>query len=778
MKKMSAVLFALIALSAAGALAQELPPQGPTPYRSFTAEFGDFTLCELDRRTHKELSPCIPAVVPGDIFTDLTRAGRIKDPYFGDNVHAAQWVDERLWRYQISFIHNPPHGRRLHLLFMGIDYDSRVFVNGKLAALHIGMFSRVDLDITDLLKTEGPQEIRVVLKPPVDSSTQKIINPLVASFGSSEFGRRNYLKTQMSFDWDFAPKLRGAGLWDSVYLYETGPAAIRDVFVQPHLDGRLEISVELQAPAPAETTLKFTVTGETFEGGGAEATVTVPAGARGAAAEIKLDCPRLWWPWDMGAPDLYRLTASLVVNGQESDRAEEVFGVREISWGPNPDAPEGSADWVLFVNGKREFMRGANWVPPEAMYGRMTDERYGKLVVMAKEIGVNLLRVWGGGNRECRAFYDYCDRAGVMVWQEFPYACVYLVGYPRTRFFKDLSRQEVAEMVRQLRNHPSVMMWCGGNEFNAKQNKAIVDVMARAVAELDPTRRFIPASPFKGDSHNWVVWHSFGNLDDYFDDISPLPSEFGLQAFPARSTLEKWLPKDKLWPVNDLHVLHDLGWAKMKKYLAAVGPEDTLDATIEASQLVQAHYLQRGIENWRQRKYATSGTAFWQLNEPWPCICWSVIDYELKPKLAYERLRHTYNPLLVSARYDDRKWGPGDEFKAEVVVVNDLHRAFPEMRVTTAVCGADAGTLAVSVPEDGVARAGMVSAKIPTDCLKPELTLKLEPAGPQANYQSSENRYLLWIYDPKPAGKTNRNLERIGKVIMSGAAQNQWKRPE
>lgn len=773
MRKILVSLLAVIAWSALPARAQTPPPAGPTPYRATLMELTDFTLCELDKKSHQELSPCIPAAVPGDVFTALMQAGRIPDPYRDENVLKAQWVDDRAWRYQAAFKYLPSPGRRLHLLFMGIDYNARLFMNGKPLAAHEGMFSRLDLDVTDRLNPSGEQKFRVTLRGITDTAAETLFNPIVASLGSSEFGRRNYLKTQMSFDWDFSPRLRGAGLWDRVYLYETGAAAIRDVFVAPHLDGRLEIKVDLSGRAPRETTLKLKVAGETFAGGGAELEIKVPEGAVAAAAEIKVEEPRWWWPWDMGTPDLYRLTAALAVAGAESDRAEEVFGIREISWGPNPDAPAGSADWVLFVNGRREFMRGANWVPPEAMYGRMTDDRYGRLIGMAKDVGVNLLRVWGGGNRERRAFYDFCDREGVLVWQEFPYACVYLVGYPRTRHFRDLSRQEAAEIVRQLRNHPSVMMWCGGNEFNVKQNQAVVDILAEVTAALDPTRRFIPASPFKGDSHNWVVWHMKGNLTDYFDDLSPLPSEFGLQAFPGVETLEHWLSPPNLWPLGPVHVLHDLGAAKMQKYVAVIGPENNLAATALASQLMQAHYLQRGIENWRQRKYKTSGTAFWQLNEPWPSICWSVIDYDLKPKLAYDRLRYSYHPVLVTARFDDRKWGPGDEFKAELMVVNDLHRAFPEMKVTAAVCGREAGSFAVSVPEDGVVSAGELRVKIPADCARPEVTLTLAPAS--GGEALAENRYLVWIYDSQPAGGLNRSLEKVGKLLMSGARQNTWR---
>jgi beta-mannosidase len=736
---------------------QDMPPH------QVVREFNEFELCELDLKSLKQLSDCVPARVPGDVFTALMEAGRIEDPYRDLNSLEAQWVDERAWLYKTSFHYAPETGRRAHLLFMGLDYISRIELNGKvLVPRHEGMFSRVDLDITDSLSPSGEQELSVILFG-VPGTSMEWLGPVLES---SEFGRRNYLKTQMSFGWDFAPRLKGAGIWDRAFLYETGPIKIRDIFVRTKNDGYVNVTVELEEPAEMDATVFFGL----WEYDPVKFPVLIAApikkGERFLSWAYNLENPKLWWPWDMGDQNIYVATALVKVDGEFSDEVSEFFGFREISWGPNPDAPPGSADWVLFVNGKREFIRGANWVPPESMYGRMDDTRYEKLITMAKDMGANCLRIWGGGNRERRAFYDYCDRHGVMVWQEFPFACVYLMGYPKTERFRNLVRQEADEMVRQLRNHPSIIMWCGGNEFNVNKARHVVDILEDVTSSLDPTRRFIPASPYKGDTHNWTVWHMKGNLDDYFSDVSPLPSEFGLQGFANPSTLEKWISPQYLWPINEVHEHHDLGRGKMDKYVSAIGHDDTLESYAEASQLMQAHYLQRGIENWRQRKYKTSGTAFWQLNEPWPAICWSVIDYELQPKLSYHVLKNTYNPVLVTAKYEDRRWGPGDAFKAKIMVVNDLHREYRDAEVSAVLCGEQLGEWQVDVPEDDVISVATIESEIPKDCGLPSLSLYLAQKKPV-----SQNQYSLWVHDPVPAGKVNATLERIGKRIMSGAWQ-------
>lgn len=765
--------FLLAALAAATIASAPIPAftadqQGAWPLRPEAVELKDFVVCELDRKTGEQADEeCVPAAVPGDVFTALMRAGRIEDPYHDFNSNSVQWVDNSDWKYQTSFEYSARPGKRLHILFMGLDYISRIELNGEvLVPRHEGMFSRVDLDISDSLDPSGHQELAVIFAGIPNSKLEGLLGGI-----STEFGRRKYLKTQMSFDWDFAPRLKGCGIWDRVYLYETGSVSIRDVFVKTRLDGRVEVSVEASGGPAEGAEIEVEIQGDNFRSKKIMKRVPLSGGA--AAIELTIPDPKLWWPWDMGAQDLYRARVALKAGGVEMDKAEEVFGIREIAWGPNPDAPPGSADWVLFINGKREFIRGANWVPAEAMYGRMTDDRYGRLISMAKDVGANCLRIWGGGNRERRAFYDFCDRAGVMVWQEFPFACVYLVGYPRGRDFREVVSQEASEMVRQLRNHPSLIMWCGGNEFNVVRNGHVIDILTETTGALDPTRRFIPASPYKGDSHNWVVWHMQGNLDDYFDDISPVPSEFGLQAYPAPQTLKKWLSPQYLWPINDAHAHHDLGPEKMEKYASVIGYEDSLESYARATQLMQAHFLQRGIENWRQRKYATSGTAFWQLNEPWPAICWSVIDYELEPKLSYQTLRNSYRPLLITARFQDRKYRPGDAVNAEVMVVNDFHREYRDLKAVARICGEPAGSwTGVAVPGDGVVSVGRVEAVVPDGCEEPTMRLGLY----QGKELISENEYRLWIHDPTPAGRVNRGLTKAGMMLMSGAAQNQWKK--
>jgi beta-mannosidase len=762
MKRLTTMIAGLAMLLASAALALD---------RSGARELTEFQFCPLDRSSGKEVGEWLPAQVPGDVISDLERNGKVPDPFHDLNSLQVQWVNNRDWLYRSDFQFQPHPGRRAYLLFMGVDYRSRISLNGKLLAEHEGMFSRIGpLDITDLLVPDGSNRLEVKMFGIPDRWLEKVGPKLIQS---SELGRRDTLKTQMSYGWDFAPRLKGAGIWDRVYLYETGPVAIRDLFIEPHLDGRIDVAVELKEPPEADGTIEIDVAGENFSIKPIRECIALQKGRTAYRLNLTVPEPRLWWPWEMGEQNLYRATATVAAftdRWLNSDSVSEVFGVREISWAPNPDAPPNSADWVLQVNGRRVFMRGGNWVPAEALNGRLTDERYRKLVTLAREANLNLLRVWGGGNRERSAFYDACDRAGIMVWQEFPLACVYILGYPRNRHFLDLVHQEAGEIVRQLRNHPSLIMWCGGNEWNVKKSPRVAQALEQEASALDPTRRFVPASPYRGDSHNWIVWHQYGNLTDYFNDRSPLPSEFGLQAYPAAATLRQYLSPELVWPIGEAHRHHDLGPEKMAKYSAPLRPADNLESVVEASQVMQAHYLQRGIEFWRQRKYRTSGVAFWQFNEPWPAICWSVLDYDLRPKLAYTQLKDTLNPLLVSAQFEDKAWQPGENFQGHVILVNDFPRAFAGLTVK-ARAGDQALTFSADLPADGVLDLGELQLKLPASG-----PLVLELTAEQAGRVLAKNRYDLSVCDPVPASRQALAAWKLGFRLMSGAKPEQSKR--
>jgi beta-mannosidase len=391
--------------------------------------------------------------------------------------------------------------------------------------------------------------------------------------------------------------------------------------------------------------------------------------------------PQPWNSWDRGEPTLYTLRIGVSDGAGLSDSLGLQFGLRTVELTPNPGAPFDAAPWTFTLNGEPSFIRGANWVPADAIPARVRRQEYADLIGMARDANINLLRVWGGGLKEKQAFYDLCDEQGIMLWQEFPFAGAGADYFPRDRGYLQLVRQESEAIVRSLRNHPAVVLWCGGNEFIPGANRHVTSIVRDVVANLDGTRPFKPASPSSDESHNWRVWHGRANTRDYQQDGALFFSEFGLQSAPAVETLERFLPADQLYPPNEGWEYHNAEIDKLARYAAPLlasraGRAIDLDSLVAASQEAQLRGLQIAIEHARRNKPRVSGCAFWQFNEPWYSICWSVIDYTRRPKRALEKIKELYNPVLVSFAYPLRQRATGEIVSGQLWLVNDSNREY------------------------------------------------------------------------------------------------------
>jgi beta-mannosidase len=696
------------------------------------------------------------------VITDLVKAGKVKHPYYDSNAKGALWVNDSNWLYKTDFNADVAPGERLWILFHGIDYESRGMVNGKEVFKHTGMFSRVFVDATTLVK-KGTNTLEVEL---FGLGNLPNYHNFYLNEVAKQYIRRNTLKTQMSYGWDFAPELIGAGIWDRVEIFKTGPVMIHDISIKTKNSGEVSLDVSLDSSQAGKAILKVSIAPANF--GDKQAVfekdfpIDLSVGKSTTNPQILIPNPQLWWTVDMGNQNLYKLTAEVVVDGKSSDITNETFGFKEVVWEQNPGAPEGWK-WVCKLNNKRVFLHGGNWVPPESLLGQLTNERYEKLLTMAADAHMNVFRVWGGGNRERDIFYDLADQKGIFLWQEFPLACVNIPRYPTSDKFLGLVEQEAGEIIRAIMNHPSVLLYSGGNEFNIQQNAKVVERMRKTVKSLDPSRRFIAASPAEGDSHNWIVWHQKGNLRDYFEDTHALMSEFGLQAFPPLADLEKYISADFRWPIGKLYEFHNLGTAKMLKYIRATPHEENLASYVEASEKMQAYYYQRATEHWRIRKYRVSGTLFWQFNEPWPAVCWSVVDYDLHPKAAYERIKDSYNPLLVAADLAVRGWKPGDAFSTDLYLVNDVDKQFSGLKIEARVAGQKVGEWSANSEPDSSVKIATLNTKLPVGSA-PVLELFVWKGAEQV----SHNLYDLSVYDPVDSGAAMRQLNKVYDKLVYG----------
>jgi beta-mannosidase len=423
----------------------------------------------------------LPATVPGNVRADLSRAGRLPELSFGMQSRAAQWPDDHCWWLACEFPTAPNPSRRTHLVLRGIDYVSDLFLNGQHLGRHEGMFSPQIHEVTSLLGRENLLAVRVLGSQwlPQDRSSRwekllRVAEARLSNLPGHFPARRDTLKCQMGFGWDFAPPLRTMGIWDDLFMIISEDVYIREIAATQHLLGDtvlITVRVALDACRDQSVSMRCTLSGETFEVEPevVEQRVQLTPGLRSYSSELAISQPRLWWPWDHGNPDLYRLTVDILDGRRVLDSACQSLGLRQIEM----------RDWTLKVNGHRVYTRGANWVPADLLPGRVRDADYSALLTLARQANINLLRVWGGGLREKRAFYDLCDRLGILVWQEFPFACAFLARYPRSQDYLQMAEAEAGAIIRDLRHHACLALWCGGNEFSPRRNAPLIDVLCQ-----------------------------------------------------------------------------------------------------------------------------------------------------------------------------------------------------------------------------------------------------------------------------------------------------------
>ncbi len=723
-----------------------------------------------------------PATVPGDVRLDLLRLGKIADPLYGTNNESSRWVDGFDWWYRRDFALELAPEERAHLIFEGIDYQSSVYVNDHHLADHQGMFSRLELEVTPFLEAEpsGRSSMDLAVRlwgadalPGLRlSAAGKFLNWVLGSLfgGQGVFPRRiATLKCQMGFGWDFAPRLLTTGLWDDVSLVVTRSVYIRDVWVKTRLEGdeaQVSFDVSVDSDRDQRVELAWRVIGENCDPGRewvAREDCDLARGDNSLHLALTMARPALWEPWDRGRPNLYRF--ELEVRGRAPaaslDSYFVTFGLRDLAMVPNPEAPPKVPDSIFAINGQKEFIRGANWVPADAIPARVGAADYASLIGLARAANVNLLRVWGGGLREKQAFYDLCDRQGILVWQEFPFACPVFGRYPEDEGFLATVRQEVSQIVRQLRNHPSLVTWCGGNELIYAANRKLVDFLRELVVEHDGSRPFRATSPTDGESHNWRVWHRKADFAEYRRDNSQFCSEFGLQSTPVVESLQRFLPASEVYPPGKAWQHHAADTDKLNRYARAFCPSN-LEEHVAATQVAQAYGFQVAIEHFRRRKYRTSGAIFWQLNEPWGCISWSVVDYYRQPKLAYEWIKRLYSPVLVSLVYPWKRYRAGELFQAQVWAINDYLEPFEHCLVSLSLGEAQIYSQVVSLAPDSSRQVGELSYNLPTRPTSWTVEASLSKDGKTL----SRNSYDLGYHDVHRVGPWTRAAWWIWESLM------------
>ena len=610
--------------------------------------------------------PRVPAQVPGSVYHDLLTAGEIPDPFYRDNENEAlklmdnDFIYSRSFTVPASLLENDA----VVLHCDGLDTLATVTVNGCLVGTAKNMHRTYEFDVKSVLRA-GENEISVKF----DSPTRfiKEAYALSRADGSSDamVGFPLIRKAHCMFGWDWGPRLPDAGIWRDISILGVRTARIRDVHVlQFHEEGKVTLEINTHV---TELTGSADV----------KVSVTAPDGtvftAEGEKAVMEIENPALWWPNGLGDQPLYTVTVEL---GDGLDSWSRRIGLRTLTVTRKKD--QWGESFSHCVNGVDVFAMGADYIPEDNLLPRVNPERTRRLLEDAKAANMNCVRVWGGGYYPDDFFYDICDELGLLVWQDFMFACAV---YNLTEDFEENIKAEFVDNVRRLRHHASLALWCGNNEMEqfvaqgewvsslrqkADYIKMYEYIIPKILKEEDPQTFYWPASPSsggsfdepqdpnRGDVHYWDVWHGLKPFTDYRNYLFRYVSEFGFQSFPCMQTIEAFTaPEDRnvFSYVMEKHQRNASANGRIVSYLSQMYlyPGELTDL-VYASQLLQAQAMQYGVEHWRRNRNDSRcmGAVVWQLNDCWPVASWASIDYFGRWKALHYYEKRFFAPVLIS----------------------------------------------------------------------------------------------------------------------------------
>jgi beta-mannosidase len=622
----------------------------------------------------------VPATVPGCVHTDLLAAGLIPDPYLDDNEVRLGWVGRTDWRYETRFHWDPaaaPGIRHVDLVCAGLDTVARVAVNGHEVGRTANMHRGYRFPIDSVLRP-GENQLSVRF-----DSAYRYAETLREELGDrpSAYDPEPYpfiRKMACNFGWDWGPTLVTAGIWRQLGLHAWRVARLAQVRPEVTVDGaegRVRLHVDFvreETAADVPVTLTATISGPA--GDRRQGHVVLGPGQRSGTITLAVKDPALWWPRGYGDQPLYDLALRLhTSDGTDLDTWSRAVGFRSIKLDTTPD--QHGTPFTLVVNGVPVFARGVNWIPDDVFPTRVDRDRYATRLRQACEANVNLLRIWGGGRYESEEFYSLCDELGLLVAQDFLFACA---AYPEESPLAEEVAAEARDNVVRLASHPSLVLWCGNNEniwgwhdwdwqprLRGRTWGAgyYFDVLPSIVAELDPTRPYWPGSPYSGSRdrhpnepehgsmHIWDVW----NDEDYSHYRSYTPrfvAEFGWQAPPTYATLRRAISDDPLAPDSPGMRHHQKainGDGKLRRGLDAhLPPPRDFDDWHWLTQLTQARAVSVGVEHFRALQPVCMGAVVWQLNDCWPVTSWAAIDGDGRRKPLWYALRRIFADRLLT----------------------------------------------------------------------------------------------------------------------------------
>ena len=620
----------------------------------------------------------IPFDLPGDGISALYSAGKISDPYFGRNEYDIRWICQRKWTASRDFTCDDINQV---LVVSMLDTVADIFLNGQLVLHSENMFRSHRIDVSNALRS-GRNTIDLVFHSSPKRASQLQSEhpfPLPYAVNNNAIADGNMIrKMQCDFGWDWNIALAPFGLYGDLYLEPKSEARLTRLDIQQtHQKGQVQVVVTGFIDG-TDSGWQIDLDGQSQSGSSSD---------KEFQAVFDIENPSLWWPAGMGNQALYKMRIKV------ADRVEvRKIGLRDAELMTENDTT--GTGFTFRINGKDVFSKGANWIPADALAGRITPQKTRALLQSAVDANMNMIRVWGGGRYEPDWFYDICDELGLMVWQDFMFACNI---YPADDRFLNEVKAEVHQAVARLGHHPSIVLWCGDNEligalnwFDETRNnrdRYLVNydrlnrTIETALKETAPWANWWPSSPSPGildfgdawhndsagDMHFWSVWHE-GRDFDHYRDVSPrFCSEFGFQSYPSMDVIRKFAdPKD--WniaaPVFESHQKNAGGNARIAETMFRYFRFPTnFENFVYLSQVQQALAIKTAVDHWRSLKPHCMGTLYWQLNDTWPVCSWSSLDYGGGWKLLHHAAKRFYKPVSVSVV------PKGNEFQC--VAIND-----------------------------------------------------------------------------------------------------------
>jgi len=625
------------------------------------------------------------AKVPGCVHTDLLRNKLIPDPYFGDNEKKVQWISDIGWEYEKTFTVSDTIFRHTHveLVCEGLDTYANVYLNDKLIIVADNMFREWDAEIQPLLKL-GPNQLRIQF-PAVTTEDKSRYERLKHKLPGDE--KVVCRKAAYEFGWDWGPTLITSGIWRPVYIRCWDFMNFNGIsFIQKSLTdsvANVTAGFTFYSRIPDSALIELTIKDKIL----ADKYVPAKNGYNFAKVDFQIQNPRLWWPNGLGEPYLYPIHYKVHFAGKLVAEGTQNLGLRTIKLQEDSDTSGNTFQFI--VNGVSVFMKGANYIPQDNFPARVKDSSYRALIASVKAAHMNMLRVWGGGIYENNIFYDLCDQNGILVWQDFMFACAL---YPEDRDFIRNVQIEAMQNVVRLRNHPCIALWCGNNEIDegwknwgwqkkygyTPQDSAEIwknysgifnGTLPMVISRYDSLRPYIPSSPLfgwghpestkQGDMHYWGVWWGKESFSSYTTKTGRFMTEYGFQGFPSMASIKKFtLPADRQLgsPVMKAHQKHPVGYETIDEYMLRdyKRPKD-FKSYVYVSQLLQAEGIKTAIEAHRRAKPYCMGTLYWQLNDCWPVVSWSSRDYYGNEKALHYFVKKEYSTFLVSSVVKDGK---------------------------------------------------------------------------------------------------------------------------